>query len=116
MKAGRQTAAWKADSKEPVEEGRLADLPIRHSHSRSVPAGFLQYPEPCQRPDEIVRDNEGCLVCDSERMTYEMRLMAERFVGDGMIPEAGDVERLSNMLGRPVHVYREFATQMAASA
>ena len=86
MKAGRQTAAWKADSKEPVEEGRIADLLIRHSHSRSVPAGFLQYPEPCQRPDEIVRDKEGCIVRGSEWMTYEMRLMAERFVSDGMIP------------------------------
>ena len=28
-------------------------------------------------------------------MAYEMRLMAERYVSDGMIPEAGDVERLT---------------------
>jgi uncharacterized protein YbjT (DUF2867 family) len=47
-------------------------------------------------------------------MAYEMRLMAERFVSDGMIPEDGDVARLTRMLGRPLHSYRDFATQIAA--
>ncbi|GGI28212.1 SDR family oxidoreductase [Bradyrhizobium guangdongense] len=47
---------------------------------------------------------------------YEMRLMAERYVTDGMIPEAGNVERLTGMLGRPLHSYRDFAAQIAASA
>jgi uncharacterized protein YbjT (DUF2867 family) len=45
---------------------------------------------------------------------YEMRLMAERYVSDGMIPEVGDVERLSALLGRPLHTYRETATALAA--
>ena len=45
-------------------------------------------------------------------MAYEMRLMAERFVGDGMLPEAGDVERLTKILGRPLHTYRDFAAQI----
>ena len=49
-------------------------------------------------------------------MAYEMRLMAERYVSDGMIPEAGDVERLTKILGRPLHSYRNFATETAASA
>ena len=49
-------------------------------------------------------------------MAYEMRLMAERFVGDGMLPEAGDVERLTRILGRPLHSYRDFAAQVAATA
>ncbi|MET3665103.1 NmrA/HSCARG family protein [Caulobacter sp. 1776] len=49
-------------------------------------------------------------------MAYEMRLMAERFVGDGMIPEAGDTERLTRMLGRPLHAYRDFAAAVAATA
>jgi uncharacterized protein YbjT (DUF2867 family) len=49
-------------------------------------------------------------------MAYEMRLMAERFVGDGMIPEAGDVARLTQILGRPLHAYRDFAAQIAAGA
>lgn len=49
-------------------------------------------------------------------MAYEMRLMAERFVADGMIPEAGDVERLTGILGRPLHAYRDFAAQIAAAA
>jgi uncharacterized protein YbjT (DUF2867 family) len=46
-------------------------------------------------------------------MAYEMRLMAQRFVSDGMIPEVGDVERLTKILGRPLHSYRDFAAQLA---
>lgn len=46
---------------------------------------------------------------------YEMRLMAERYVSDGMIPEPGDVERLTEMLGRPLHSYREFAAELASA-
>ncbi len=34
-------------------------------------------------------------------MAYDMRLMGERFLTDGMIPEAGDVERLTALLGPP---------------
>lgn len=49
-------------------------------------------------------------------MAYEMRLMVERFVSDGMIPEDGDVARLTKMLGRPLHSYRSFAARLAASA
>jgi len=47
---------------------------------------------------------------------YEMRLMAERFVSDGMIPGDGDVARLTRILGRPLHSYRDFATRIAAAA
>lgn len=49
-------------------------------------------------------------------MAYEMRLMAERYVSDGMIPEAGDVARLTKLLGRPLHSYRDFASQLAIPA
>lgn len=49
-------------------------------------------------------------------MAYEMRLMAERYVSDGMIPEDGDVARLTKILGRPLHSYRSFAAQIAAAA
>jgi uncharacterized protein YbjT (DUF2867 family) len=49
-------------------------------------------------------------------MAYEMRLMAERFVSDGMRPETGDVERLTKILGRPLHSYRDFATEIAGAA
>ena len=49
-------------------------------------------------------------------MAYEMRLMAERYVSDGMIPEAGDVERLTSLLGRPLHSYRNFAVEIARAA
>lgn len=48
-------------------------------------------------------------------MAYEMRLMAERYVSDGMVPRAGDVERLTAMLGRPLHSYRDFAAALAAA-
>lgn len=44
---------------------------------------------------------------------YEMRLMAERYVTDGMVPEAGDVGRLEKILGRPLHSYRETAESLA---
>jgi len=49
-------------------------------------------------------------------MAFDMRLMSERFLTDGMIPEAGDVERLATLLGRPLRSYREFASGIAASA
>ena len=45
---------------------------------------------------------------------YEMRLMAKRYVSDGMIPDGGDRERLTAMLGRPLHSYRETAVVLAA--
>lgn len=48
-------------------------------------------------------------------MAYEMRLMAERFVSDGMVPETGDVERLTRLLGRPLRTYRDFAARIAGA-
>ena len=49
-------------------------------------------------------------------MAFEMRVMSERFLVDGMIPESGDVERLTARLGRPLRSYRDFAAEIAASA
>ena len=46
-------------------------------------------------------------------MAYEMRLMAERFVSEGMIPLEGDRERLVTLLGRPLRSYQEFAVMLA---
>ncbi|WNH53640.1 SDR family oxidoreductase [Stenotrophomonas oahuensis] len=48
-------------------------------------------------------------------MAYDMRQMAERFISDGMLPAAGDVERLMQLLGRPLRSYRGFATEIAAA-
>lgn len=48
-------------------------------------------------------------------MAYEMRLMAERYVSDGMLPADGDQARLTQMLGRPLHSYREFVDAVAAA-
>src|SRR6185295_2707417 len=49
-------------------------------------------------------------------MAYDMRMMSERFLSDGMIPDAGDVERLTALVGRPLRSYREFAAGIVASA
>ena len=46
-------------------------------------------------------------------MALDMRIMAERFVTDGMVPEDGDVERLTTLLGRPLRSYRDFAAKIA---
>lgn len=48
-------------------------------------------------------------------MAYDMRQMAERFFTDGMVPETGDVERLCQLLGRPLRSYRGFAAETAAA-
>ncbi len=45
-----------------------------------------------------------------------MRLMADRFLSDGMIPEPGDVDRLTKLLGRPLRSYRDFASEIKATA
>jgi uncharacterized protein YbjT (DUF2867 family) len=47
-------------------------------------------------------------------MAYDMRLMSERFLTDGMLPEASDVARLTALLGRPLRSYRDFAREIAA--
>lgn len=49
-------------------------------------------------------------------MAYDMRLMSERFLTEGMLPEAGDVERLTKLLGRPLRSYRDFAAEVSAAA
>ncbi|CAG9166299.1 SDR family oxidoreductase [Cupriavidus respiraculi] len=49
-------------------------------------------------------------------MAFDMRLMSERFLSVGMMPEDGDVERLTALLGRPLRSYRDFATEIATSA
>lgn len=46
-------------------------------------------------------------------MAFDMRLMGERFVSDGMVPEHGDIERLTTLLGRPLRTYRDFVTAIA---
>ena len=45
-------------------------------------------------------------------MAYDMRQMAERFQSDGMIPEGGDVDRLTALLGRPLRTYRDHVAQI----
>ncbi|PSJ42955.1 SDR family oxidoreductase [Allosphingosinicella deserti] len=47
-------------------------------------------------------------------MALDMRLMADRFLTDGMVADAGDVERLTTLLGRPMRSYRDFVAQIAA--
>lgn len=47
-------------------------------------------------------------------MAFDMRLMAERFISDGMLPDAGDVDRLTTLLGHPLRSYRDFVAQITA--
>jgi uncharacterized protein YbjT (DUF2867 family) len=49
-------------------------------------------------------------------MAFDMRLMSERFLADGMIPEPGDAARLTALLGRPLRSYRDFSSEVVASA
>jgi uncharacterized protein YbjT (DUF2867 family) len=46
-------------------------------------------------------------------MALDMRTMADRFQAHGMVPEDGDHERLTALLGRPLRSYRDFARQIA---
>ena len=47
-------------------------------------------------------------------MAYDMRLMGEQFLSKGMIPEPGDVERLTTLLGRPLRTYRDFVSEISS--
>jgi uncharacterized protein YbjT (DUF2867 family) len=47
-------------------------------------------------------------------MAYDMRLMSERFLAEGMIPDVGDVDRLTTLLRRPLRSYRDFAAEISA--
>jgi uncharacterized protein YbjT (DUF2867 family) len=49
-------------------------------------------------------------------MAFDMRVMSERFLTEGMVPEAGDVERLTKLLGRPLRSYRDFVSEITATA
>jgi len=46
-------------------------------------------------------------------MAYDMRLMSEQFLSQGMVPEPGDVERLTALLGRPLRTYRDFVSAIS---
>jgi uncharacterized protein YbjT (DUF2867 family) len=47
-------------------------------------------------------------------MAFDMRLMAERFLTEGMVPDADNVERLTTLLGRPLRSYRDYVAQITA--
>ncbi|ONG50284.1 NmrA family transcriptional regulator [Pseudoroseomonas deserti] len=49
-------------------------------------------------------------------MAFDMRLMAARFASEGMLPQPGDRERLTTLLGRPLRSYRDFAAGLVAAA
>lgn len=65
--------------------------------------------------DESAGFEKNLLAFMPSWMAYDMRLMSERFLTEGMAPDQGDVERLTTMLGRPLHSYRDFASKIAAS-
>ena len=47
-------------------------------------------------------------------MAFDMRRMSERFLTHGMVPEPGDVARLTALLGRSLRSYRDFASEIVA--
>jgi len=49
-------------------------------------------------------------------MAYDMRLMSERFLSDGMLAAAGEAERLAATLGRPLRTYRDYVAEIVAGA
>lgn len=49
-------------------------------------------------------------------MAYDMRLMSERFLTEGMLPDNGDVARLTELLGRPLRSYRDFVAEITSKA
>jgi len=48
-------------------------------------------------------------------MAFDMKLMGDRFSSDGMVPDAGDVEKLTSLLGRPLRTYRDYVAQITAA-
>lgn len=48
-------------------------------------------------------------------MAYDMRLMSERFLSDGMVGRPEDTARLTALLGRPLRSYRDFVAQAVAA-
>ncbi len=63
--------------------------------------------------DDVVAFEQNLRQFMPSWMAFDMRLMGERFVSDGMVPEAGDVERLTALLGRPLRTYRDFVAGIA---
>src|SRR3954452_17508811 len=47
-------------------------------------------------------------------MAFDMRLMSERVLTDGMVLDEGDVARLTALLGRPLRSYRDFVAEITA--
>jgi uncharacterized protein YbjT (DUF2867 family) len=46
-------------------------------------------------------------------LAYDMRQMMGRFQRDGMVASSGDIERLTNLLGRAPRSYHDFAVETA---
>ncbi len=58
--------------------------------------------------DDVVAFEQNLRQFMPSWMAFDMRLMGERFVSDGMVPETDNVERLTALLGRPLRTYRDF--------
>lgn len=48
-----------------------------------------------------------------EWLAYDIRLMMQRYQQDGAVANAHEIERLSQLLGRPPRTYRDFAAECA---
>ena len=65
--------------------------------------------------DDTAGFEENLLAFMPPWMAFDMRLMSERFLSDGMVPETGDVHRLERLLGRPLRTYRDFVAELVAA-
>jgi uncharacterized protein YbjT (DUF2867 family) len=66
--------------------------------------------------DDIAGFEKNLLNVMPSWMAYDMRLMSERFLTEGMTPDAGDVAQLTALLGRPLRSYRAFASERSGAA
>ncbi|TCV60246.1 NmrA/HSCARG family protein [Neorhizobium sp. S3-V5DH] len=72
------------------------------------------------RPTAYAGDNTDAFESNLKQfmppwMAFDMRMMGERFLTDGMLPENGDVARLEALLGRPLRTYRDFVSQIVTA-
>lgn len=85
---------------------RFLSGPLIASFSEAYPGVTL---------DVTVTDLEFDIVAAGFDAGVRLGEVIERDISDGMIPESGDAERLTGLLGRPLHSYRSFAAAIAAA-
>lgn len=63
--------------------------------------------------DDVVAFEQRAKTFMPAWVAYDLSLMCDRFQQDGMVADAGDIERLTRLLGRPLRSYKDFAVETA---